>query len=150
MSYAPRLLILIRSANASPFWSPPENRGAKRSAQELYCGKEGLTKALNASGAFVATGHDLKKPRLCDVTNATNQKRYLDNCATWDYTHEGLECQTWSVAANGKYRNQEHIWGYPRKHQRFTTKRSWLAAHANRMARFSLEHFERRLNAKKI
>ena len=127
-------------------WSPPG--GCKRSALELYAGSEVLTKGL-AGGSFWASGHDVKKSRACDVTIAANQKRYLEKIEEWDYAHEGLCCQTWSVAANGKYRDKFHIWGYPKKHPRFLQRRATIAHHANKMARFTLDHFEKRLLMKK-
>ena len=120
--------------------------GGRRTALELYAGT-GVWAAAMQRQNFHVVYHDIFWGQN-DVILPSNQARYA--ALDVDVTHHGLECHTFSVAANGKYRSKDFLQGYLRNHPRWTRKRSIIAKQGNAMARFTLDDFERKLVAGKL
>ena len=121
----------------------------RRTALELYVGT-GLWAAAMRRHNFDAVAHDIMLGPEFDVTKPATRARYMNEAQDVDVTHHGLECRTWSVAANGKYRSRQFLKGYPRNHPRFTKKRSAIARNANVMVDFTLDDFEARARAGRV
>ena len=125
----------------------PAVSGGRRTALELYAGTGVWATAMQRQN-FHAVYHDILLGPGFDVIVPSNQARFA--ALDVDVTHHGLECRTFSVAANGKYRSKSFLQGYLRNHPRWTRKRSIIAQQGDAMARFTLDDFERKLVARKL
>ena len=114
----------------------PANARLNRRALEI-CAGSGCFSASMRLLCWYCYATDILYSRFHDITTCHFKLWFMDGLKqrAWRYVHIGCECTTWSVAANGKYRSKEFIWG---KHF-ISRKRRHRTLAANRQARATFE-----------